>query len=179
MGQPGDGRVTVDIAEVLKRAKPPERFVDVCLNANLKAEHADLDRQMQDVAAAIEAGDGDEDRRRTLADQLHDLEGQMRADTVRFHIRGMSAYQRDEWLDAHPRRDGKQEGFNPVTGEPALVAVCCVDPAMTVEQATDLRRTLAGDWDRLIAAAWEASTEGSSIPFSLLASVARRQPSGK
>jgi hypothetical protein len=164
-----------DIAEVLKRAKPPERFVDVCLDAGLAAQHADLQGQLEDPATAV-AGD---ERRRELAEQIHELEGRMRADTVRFHLRGMSAYQRDEWLEAHPPREGKQEGWNPVTGEAALVAACCVDPKMTTEQAAELRQTLGGDWDRLTRAAWEASTEGSSVPFSFLASVVRRQPSGK
>jgi hypothetical protein len=169
----------MDIADVLKRAKLPERFVDVCLNADLASRHAELEQKMQDVAENMAAGDNREARRRELAEQILDLQGQMHAETVRFHLRGMSAFQRDQWLEAHPPRDGKSEAFNPATGEPELVANCCVDPAMTVEQATELRKTLGGDWDRLAKAAWEASTEGSSVPFSFIASVVLQQPSGK
>jgi hypothetical protein len=50
---------------------------------------------------------------------------------------------------------------------------------MTAEQAGELRKTLGGDWDELVKAAWEASTEKSSVPFSFLASVVRRSPSEK
>jgi hypothetical protein len=165
-----------DIAEVLKRAKPPERFEDICLDSSLTARHADLQRQLEDPATVAEGAD----KRRKIADDIHKLEGQIRAETVRFHLRGLSAYDRDEWLDAHPPREGKQEGFNATTGEPALVAACCLDPQMTAEQAADLRRALgAGDWERLAKAAWEASTQESSIPYSFLASGVRRQPSEK
>ena len=164
-----------DIAEVLKRAKPPERFVDVCLDRGLTARHADLQRQLEDPATVADGAD----KRRKIADDIHKIEGQIRAETVRFHLRGLSAFERDEWLDANPPREGKQEVWNPVTGEPALIAACCLDPQMTAEQAAELRKTLGGDWDELVRAAWEASTEKSSVPFSFLASVVRRQPSEK
>lgn len=165
-----------DIAEILKRAKPPERFEDICLDSSLAPRHADLQRQLEDPATVAEGAE----KRRELADEIHEVEGKMRAETVRFHLRGMTAFQRDEWLEANPPREGKQEGFNPVTGEPALVAACCLDPQMTAEQATELRSSIgAGDWERLAKAAWEASTQESSVPFSFLASVVRRQPSEK
>jgi hypothetical protein len=73
-----------DIAEVLKRAKPPERFVDVCLDRSLTARHADLQRQLEDPATVADGAD----KRRKIADDIHKIEGQIRAETVRFHLRG-------------------------------------------------------------------------------------------
>ena len=167
----------MDIAEVLKRANTPEEFVDVCLDANLRAQHRSMEKQLQE--AHRETGKSGDARRRELAEQIRDLEGRMQAATVTFHIRGLSAYDRDEWLAAHPPREGKQEAFNPVAGEPALVAACCVDPQMSAEDAAELRKKLGGDWDRLAKAAWDASTEGSSVPFSFIASAVLRPPSAK
>lgn len=165
----------MDIAEVLKRAKTPERVVDICLDADLGAEHRSLER---DLREANRQG-ADAKTLRGIGEKIRDVEGRMKAAAVPFHVRGMSAFQRDEWLEAHPPREGKQEAFNPVTGEAALVATCCADPAMTVEQAHELRKVLGGDWDRLAKAAWDASTEGSSVPFSFAASAALKLPSGK
>jgi len=165
-----------DIADILKRAKPPERFEDICLDGDLKAEHRQLEQELHEAnRGPVEDRDA---RRRTLAEQIHELEGRMQAATVRFRLRGMSAFQRDEWLDANPAREGKSEAWNPA-GEPALVAACCVDPQMTVEDARELRASIGGDWDRLTKAAWEASTEGSSVPFSFIASAILRTPSEK
>lgn len=165
----------MDIAEVLKRAKTPERIVDICLDADLGAEHRGLEQQLRE--ANRQGADVAELRK--IGGKIRDVEGRMKAAAVPFRICGMSAYQRDEWLEAHPPREGKQETFNPITGEAALVATCCADPRMTVEQAQELRGVLGGDWDRLAKAAWDASTEGSSVPFSFAASAALRLPSEK
>lgn len=165
----------MDIAEVLKRAKAPERVVDLCLDADLAAEHDELNRRLleaQRKPATSLAGTG---AAAEIARQIRDLEERMQSSVVQFRMRGLSAFRRDEWFAANPARDGKEEGFNPVTGLPSLIAACCVDPEMTVEQAQQLCEQLGtGQADRLFSAAFEATNGGGDVPFSVAASVTLR-----
>jgi hypothetical protein len=42
----------------------------------------------------------------------------MRSSVVTFRMRGLSNYRYQEWLEAHPGREGKNERFNPAHGLP-------------------------------------------------------------
>jgi hypothetical protein len=164
----------VDIAEVLKRAKAPERVVEICLDADLAAEHDELSRRLTE-AQRSQTALSDGGKAAKVAKEIRDLEGRMQASVVPFRMRGLSAYRRQEWLDAHPAREGKQELFDPYTGPVALIAACCVDPQMTPEQAKELCDKLGtGQTDQLFSAAWEATNGGSAVPFSVAASVTLR-----
>lgn len=167
-----------DIAEVLKKAKPPERTVELYLDADLAAQHDDLSRQLAEAQQA-EAGAtrkmGDVPLSRQLAERIQGLQEEMKASAVTFRMRGLSAYKRDEWESAHPPREGKDERFNLITGLAPLIAACCVDPQMTVEQAQELIENLGeGQTDQLFRAAWEATFGGGLVPFSVAASVTLR-----
>jgi hypothetical protein len=165
----------VDIAEILKKAKPPERVVELCLDADLAAEHDDLNRQLSEshrTGAATMAAAGEA---ATLARRIRDLEDRMQASVVTFRMRGLSAFRYQEWLEANPGRDGKQERFNPVTAVVPLIAACCVDPAMTVDEAQQLVDVLGtGQTDRLFGAALEATEGAGAVPFSVAASATLR-----
>lgn len=173
-------RIRVDIGEVLKRAKAPERVVDICLDADLAAEHDALSQRLaaaQRSQATTMAGSGEAAE---IAHRIRDIEERMQASVVQFRMRGLSAYRRQEWLDAHPAREGKQELFDPYTAPVALIAACCVDPEMTPEQAKELCEKLGtGQTDQLFNAAWEATSGGSSVPFSVAASVTLRGSEAK
>lgn len=165
----------MDIAEVLKRAKAPERTVVLFLDADLAAEHDDLNRQL---LAAQQAGGGTmraSTKTGELAKRIRDLEERMQSSAVTFRMRGLSAFRRDEWFAANPPREGKEESFNPVTGLPSLIAACCVDPEMTPEQAQQLCEQIGtGQADRLFSAAFEATNGAGEVPFSVAASATLR-----
>lgn len=165
----------VDITEVLAKAKAPERTVDLCLQADLAAEHDELNRQLVEAQRAGVTTMADTGRTAELAQRIRDLEEQMRASTVTFRVRGLSPYEREQWLADHPGRDGKSELFNPLTGLAPLLAACAVDPAMTADQAQELCQKLgSGQTDKLFAAAWEATHGGGQVPFSVAASATLR-----
>lgn len=170
----------MDIAEILKKAKAPERVVELCLNADLAAEHDELNRRLQELQRSTALSMADTGKTAELAQQIRDLEERMQASVVTFRMRGMSAYKRLEWLEAHPPREGKQEAFNVVTGMSALIAACCVDPQMTEDDAQHLIEVLGtGQTDKLFAAAWEATNGDGAVPFSLAASVTLRSSEKK
>lgn len=170
----------MDIAEVLKRIKRPERVARINLAGDLLAEHTLLQQEIVAAEAASKQKMGASGRVAELAAQIRDLEERMQASVVEFRMQGLSEYQRDEWLAAHPPREGKQEVFNPSTGSPALVALCCVDPEMTEEQAIELRK-VAGmtQFGLLSETAWQATVGDSSVPFSSTASAVRPAPATK
>lgn len=163
---------TLDIVDILGRIRRPERVVELCLDGTMVAEHDDLTRQLADVqreSAVTMAGTG---RAVELAQAIRDLEQRMAAAKVPFRVRGLSAHERQQWLDAHPARDGKQELFNPETGAAPLIAACAVNPVMSVEQATVLYEQLGtGQFDQLFAACWEATSSDGAVPFSVAASL--------
>jgi hypothetical protein len=167
----------VDIAEVLKKVKRPETVVPICLDEDLRSQWEQLQEQLTQLHREATV-DKQDQRRRDLAQRIRDVEADMQAATVQFRLRGLSRFERQEWMDAYPAREGKEEAFDPA-GEPALVAGCCVDPQMTVEQAKELAGTLGGAFDRLSVAAWRVSTQDGSVPFSFAASAILQAPAKK
>lgn len=165
----------MDIVEILAKARAPERTVALCLDADLAAEHDALNRQLLDAQHAGAVTMGDTGKAVGLAQRIRDIEEQMSDSQATFRMRGLSAFKRDEWLTAHPGREGKGEAFNVVTGPPALIAAACIDPIMTVEQAVALCEQLGlGQTDVLFNAAWEATSGGGAVPFSVAASATLR-----
>ena len=168
----------MDIAEVLKKAKPPEATVELCLEADLAAEHDELNRQLveaqQEESRSVRKM-GDVPKSRELAERITGLEERMRASQVVFRMRGISAYRYQELRDAHPGREGKNEAWNPVSFPTALIAACCVDPAMNEDEAHQLIEALGtGQTDKLFTAALQVTQGPGAVPFSLAASATLR-----
>lgn len=168
----------MDIADVLKKAKPPESSVDLCLEADLAAEHDALNRQLleaQQEEARTSRKMGDVPRSRQLSEQIQELEERMRSSEVTFRMRGISAFRYQELLDDHPGREGKNERYNPLTYPPALIAACCVDPHMSEVEAKQLVEVLGtGQTDKLFSAAMTVTQGPGAVPFSLAASATLR-----
>jgi hypothetical protein len=90
---------------------------------------------------------------------------------VSLSFRGIPAHQYDRLIAAHPPRpsDKKQGyGYNPDKFGPAILAATCIDPEMTVEDATEIWKS--DEWNRgermmLLMAAIEVCTAGLNIPF--------------
>lgn len=90
---------------------------------------------------------------------------------VSLTFRGIPAHEYDRLISRFPPRgpDKKQGyGYNPDKFGPALVAACCIDPEMTVEDATEIWESDA--WNRgermmLFMTAIEVCTTGLNVPF--------------
>lgn len=143
----------MDIAEARKRKKPAVRLVPLLLDQGLRARHEELAYELK--VANREAGETNDvkvhDAAFALEQQLADLEQEAHDARVVFKFQALP---RKEWtalVDAH--QDGKPETdqFNLYTMAPVLIAKCCIDPVMTLEDAQ-------GIWDEWsdgeVAALW-------------------------
>ena len=123
---------------------------------------------------------GGSGRQAEIARRIRDIEERMQASVVQFRMRAITRLQMQKLFEDHPAREGKREAFNLETAPAALVAMSCVEPAMTLAQAQELEAALGnGEFNKLSDAAWEVSSSGGSVPFSSTASVILRAPSGK
>ena len=90
---------------------------------------------------------------------------------VSLSFRGIPAHEYDRLISKFPPRasDKKQGfGYNPDKFGPALIAATCVEPQMTVKDATEIWES--DDWNRgermvLLMAAIEVCTTGLNVPF--------------
>jgi hypothetical protein len=86
-------------------------------------------------------------------------------------FRGIPAHEYDKLISKFPPRpkDKKQGyGYNPDEFGPALIAVTCIDPEMSEEDAKEIWQS--DDWNRgermmLLMAAIEVCTSGLNVPF--------------
>ena len=186
----------VDIHQLLAsgETKRAEDVVPLCLRG-------DLNRQWQEAKAEFDRlglegatgrlGDGAE--RRRVAQQMADIEAQMRSATVDFTLRALRrrrtpATPADEttWIelfDNHPPRKGEDgklhphdtPGVNMATFPDALIRASVVDPVLSEQEwAQLLDDGVLNDAqaDRLFEAAWRLNRNEISIPFSRAASIA-------
>ncbi|WP_432136835.1 hypothetical protein [Streptomyces sp. bgisy154] len=160
-----------DISDVLKRAKPRERTVELCIAGDVAAEVERLEAELARVSAdwrpdSLAANHPGE----AIAKKIAAARERMREAEVPFTFRALGA---KAWSDLVAQHPAKTEGqaFDPETFSPALLAACCVDPVMTVDQVTELLEVLnTGQVQELVDAAYEVNTESTAVPFSLAAS---------
>ena len=159
-----------DITEILKRARPRERSITLCLAGDEAAEVERLERQLAELSDTWQPESlGAKDPSEALAKRIKAARERMRKSEAEFTFRAMGDKAWSDLIAAHP--GGKGQSFDPATFPKALVAAACVDPVMTVEQTTELFEVLnQGQRDELWQAAFEVNTEATSVPFSVSAS---------
>lgn len=167
-----------DAQSVIGLARRRQGSIDVCLRADLVAEHDRLDAELARLQ-----GDGgwtatsltDVNPVIALAQQIAELEAEMLEATVTFQFQ---ALKRSEWetlTEAHPARAQHDERFNWDTFPPALISASLIDPPMTVDEVTALFDEVnEGTRTLLTGAAWDVNQEASTVPFSQRASVVNR-----
>jgi hypothetical protein len=159
------------IQEILKRAKPREKTVQVCLAGDLAGEAERLADEISRTAEEWEPTDlTDEHPGRKLAAQLKDVRAKARESEEPFTLRYIGDRSYSDLLAAHPaENDG--EAFNSDTFPRALIAAACVQPKMTEEQVGDLFEVInEGEIKKLFDAAWDVHHSADTVPFSLAAS---------
>lgn len=160
-----------DISDILKRAKPREKSVFLNLAGDEVAEVERLERQMAELSDTWQpdslAGGNPHAK---LAKQIKAARDRMAKAEVEFRLRALGDKAWSDLIAAHPSKN-KGEAWDPETFPKALVATCCVDPVMTVDQAEELFEVLnEGQRAELCQGAYDVNAEATSIPFSVSAS---------
>ncbi|WP_327378015.1 hypothetical protein OG393_31055 [Streptomyces sp. NBC_01216] len=159
-----------DIEDILKRARPREHTVRVCIAGDVAAEVDRLEAELASLSDWKPGSMADQHPGIELAERISAAREQMRAAEVSFTFRALG---RLEWSDLVAQHPGQtaDEAWDSKTLPLALVSACAIDPVMTPEQVDDLFETLnEAQRQQLIEAAWQVNGEGTSIPFSLHAS---------
>lgn len=170
-----------DFAALLAGARLPQRTVQICLRADLVADHEEAEAQLSDLVRRPTrkfGGDGAGE----LRQRILDLEAEMKASVQPFRVQGMSGPKFRALKLEHPPRkaeDGsgieprdQRLGINVDTFWEPLVRASVVDPDITDEQWVALFEVLTDrQFDQLATAAWNLNKDEIDVPFSLAASL--------
>lgn len=155
-------------------ARPREAEVRLCVAGDLAAKADRLDEQIE--AASARPGPtslADVDPRIALAAELDKVHAAMRTSevTFRFQALGRAAY--SDLLAAHAPRPGVADDsvWNGDTFPDALIAACCIEPVMTLEQVGALNEVLnQRQRNGLFNTAWFAQMGETKVPTLRVAS---------
>jgi hypothetical protein len=163
----------LDFDSVKKKATLPTRTVSLCLAGELVEEHARLEQALAELPPPTSLGDGG--GKRDLAQQILDVEEQMREATVEFHLKALGAKVWTLFWGSMPTRGEKEsddawsERIFPFWAD--MVSRCCVEPRMTAAQVTELSDMLhSGAWNRLLGGCLALNQGGIDLPNSAAAS---------
>jgi small-conductance mechanosensitive channel len=159
------------IEEVLGKIKVPVRAVRICLDADLQAEHDELTARLDVLRRETQATMGQSSEAKEVAERIREVEAEMRESEVTFKFRGLTKAGLRKLFDRFPPPEDTNLTWDVEEGSYALLAASAVSPTMTEEQAKQLLEQMSqGHADRMVGAAWLASTGSTSIPFSERAS---------
>jgi hypothetical protein len=161
------------IEDVLGAIKVPVRSVSICLDADLQAEWDELTARLEVLRREAPAKMGQTSEIREVAERIREVEEAMRESEQVFKFRGLTKAGLNKLYERYPAPDPNPQNliWNVEEGAHALLAASAVEPAMTEGQAQQLLDTVSqGHADRLVGAAWLASTGSTSVPFSARAS---------
>lgn len=156
-----------DFAEVRKLASLATDTIALCLAGELVGELHDLERQLADAKPAASVGEASP--RRVIAERIAEIRQQMAEATVVFRLRAMGARAYSVfWASLPSRNEGESaEEWNarifPFHAD--LVSRSCVDPAMTVDEVTELSDLLHGNaWIRLVGRCIAVNADEVNLP---------------
>jgi hypothetical protein len=167
----------MDIEQIITSARRPETTVPLCMRGDLQAVWEQLDRDFdtadKEITDEVTEG-GSPVLAVKIAKQMAEVEREMRDSTVIFILRGLSRSQWQEIVKENPPIEGVDEEGAEVNEESfvtAMIAQCCADPSMTIEQAKRLHDEVTdGQWQSLATAAWQVNKNTPTVPYSLAAS---------
>lgn len=156
-----------DITEILGRIKPRELRVPVCLAGDLAGEVDRLQSELEQLGDGWQPSSmGDTDPRTEVARQIEVAREGMREASVEFRLVAIGHTAYSNLIADHPAPEKSDAAYDAATFMPALIAACCADPQMTVEQAVSLLDLLNdGQAQALFAAALMVNEEPSPLPF--------------
>lgn len=159
----------VALKDLRGKVKRPVRSVTVCLDGELWARHDELTAKLDDLRAQNPGKMGQASGAVEVATELRAVEDAMRESSVTLEFRGVSTYQLSEIQARFPAKDGRAV-WDVNAGAAALLAACAVEPTTEVEAEEFLKEAHQAVADKLVGAAWLATTGSSDVPFSARAS---------
>lgn len=160
----------VALKDLRGKVKRPVRRVRLCLALDLLAEHDELTAKLDSIRAAGGAAKmGENSEARKIAQQISDLETQMRDAEVTVEFKGISNYQLAEIQARFPAKD-KGQSWDINAGAAALIAACAVEPTTEAEAQELLNEVNQKAADKLVSAAWLATVGSDEVPLSVRAS---------
>lgn len=133
----------------LKKKKPQQIVIPVCLDCELLTAKDDLNQRILEAQAGRRADDVT-----ALSAELDRLEAQIVDETVDMRFKSPGRVKYEALLLAHPptpeqnvesqATHGDDAPYNAETFAPALIALCCIDPVMTEEEVAILQN---GEYD--------------------------------
>lgn len=157
----------LNIDQLIKAAKMPQRTIPVCVRGDLTLELQELQAQLEEKGHAGNpqtlAGVGDAGIRK----QVEEIIKEMKRFTVNFILRALPDDQFNDLKAQHPPRVGVDEyGYNEDTFHKALFLATLTHPDITEQQWDDLRVNLSrGQTTDLYNAAFNICHTTVSIPF--------------
>ncbi|MBM9621031.1 hypothetical protein [Streptomyces zhihengii] len=165
-----------NIEEILKRAKPRQKSVWICVAGDLLSEVDRLERELREVGEGWSPDSlASCDPREKIAKRIKTVREAMKKAEVEFVFRSIGDRAWSDLVAAHPPKKqgpgGQQLAWDPDTFPRALVSASAVDPVMTPEQLDELFEVLnEGQRSEMFDCAYAVNTEATSIPFSVTAS---------
>lgn len=171
------------LAELKAKARPVERKLRLCLDGALLAQIADLEERIK-AARRAPSLEGDQRLHSELAEARERAASDEVCETFTFRAIGQARY--DELLREHPPTEAQfsqwreqvsaspamalalpPPSYDSETFDPALVAVCCVDPRLTEDEWEEFRRDSlnGGQWAEIVDNAIAVNTARTSRPF--------------
>ena len=161
------------MANIIKKKRGVTKKVSIQIDGELATEITEL-RQQITVAEQFDRRHNEPDTAPKLHEALEKLEEDSKDTEITFTFRAIGRIAYDDIVSDPanmPSDEEKKEGaqFNPATFPPALVAAACIDPEITIEEATEIFNDSSwngAELQRLFFAALEVNTETADIPLS-------------
>lgn len=169
------------------KLKRPQKRVDLCLDGTLRAAWEDADARLSLMRKERFGDDRLNSPAQALAQEVLDLQDQMKAETVTFTIQGLPRTQWEDLITANPARDDnpvdKTYGFNATavagTSIPASIVGATQDGKAIDFDASTEWEALADDmtdqqYENFFIAVLQVNRGRQDIPFSTNASLEMR-----
>lgn len=158
--------------EIKARASLPETTVTLIVDGKHLERIRDLEAQLR--VAQPPTSLAERNPATVLAEEIADLQEEMRDSVVAFKLRAMGGRRWDRFKFTQPQRakDEDEDAFSErfFLWLCVLVSITCIDPVMTAEEVAELVDLLPGSsWDELSSEAWALNSGKVSIPFSAAA----------
>lgn len=156
-------RPTID--EILARRKPRTDSVRIPIDTEILTAIADLEQRI-DAQQRLDEMEHTAPKAPELAAELAALEAQADLVSAEFTFQELPRPDFRALVEAHGPEKGSSARWNEETFAPALIAACCVDPVMTIEQA----ETVWSTWSEaatflLFSKAWDVNEGKVKVPF--------------
>lgn len=167
-------REAATLENIIANTSPVERIVRICVAGRLVAEHQRLEAELEAARRADHGRLGGSAAVQRLAQQILDVQDQMRQHTYAFRFRALHPKAWSDLIAEHPDPD-KKLLVDPVSFPAAAIAACCVEP-VGMDDPAKLEKLLGklshAQTQELFDGAWEVNTTAPKELTSFVASVA-------